>query len=123
VFSPWFDTDTVPSDQNREDQMEQFLIRPPRTRRSLALSCLVWVIASIAPPALFATVAHAQAQLSNNVDKLGVMTYNVYEGTDFTQLADAENLSQLLIAVGQTITQGAPGACRIPATWVHSSVA
>jgi endonuclease/exonuclease/phosphatase family metal-dependent hydrolase len=33
------------------------------------------------------------------------MTYNVYEGTDFTQLAAAKNLTQLLAAVGQTITQ------------------
>ena len=85
--------------------MEQFRIRPPSARRSLAFSCLIWVIASMAPSALFATVTHAQAQLSNNADKLGAMTYNVYEGTDFTQLADAENPSQLLIAVGQTITQ------------------
>ena len=47
----------------------------------------------------------AQAQLANEASKLGVMTYNVDEGTDFTQLAAATNLPQLLRAVGQTIAQ------------------
>jgi hypothetical protein len=85
--------------------MKQFRICPPSTRRGLAFSWLVWIIASMAPPALFVTAPHAEAQLSKNANTLGVMTYNVYEGTDYTQLADANNLPQLFIAVGQTITQ------------------
>jgi endonuclease/exonuclease/phosphatase family metal-dependent hydrolase len=62
-------------------------------------------IASIAPSALFSTIGHTQVHLSNSATTIGVMTYNLYEGTDFTRLADAKNLRQLLIAIGQTITQ------------------
>jgi hypothetical protein len=34
-----------------------------------------------------------------------VMTYNVNEGTDFLQVASAQNLTQFLIGVGQVLTQ------------------
>jgi hypothetical protein len=36
-----------------------------------------------------------------------VMTYNVDEGTDFLQIQAATDLNSFLVAVGQTITQGA----------------
>ncbi len=47
----------------------------------------------------------AAAQLSQGAGDLRVMTYNVDEGTDFLEVAAATNLTQFLIAVGQTITQ------------------
>ena len=37
--------------------------------------------------------------------QLRVMTYNVNEGTDYIELLNAKTLPQVLIAVGQTITQ------------------
>jgi hypothetical protein len=52
----------------------------------------------------FASVP-AQAQLSKGDGDLRVMTYNVDEGTDFIEAQKATDLTQFLIAVGQTITQ------------------
>ena len=47
----------------------------------------------------------AAAQLSQGKGDLRVMTYNVDEGTDYLEVAAATNLTQFLIAVGQTISQ------------------
>jgi hypothetical protein len=47
----------------------------------------------------------AAAQLSQGAGDLRVMTYNVDEGTDYLEVGAATNLTQFLIAVGQTITQ------------------
>jgi hypothetical protein len=59
--------------------------------------CIAAIITLLAPP--------AQAQLSKGKGDLRVMTYNVYQGTDFDEVAAAQNLLQFLLAVGQTITQ------------------
>jgi len=47
----------------------------------------------------------AAQPLSKGLGDLRVMTYNVYEGTDFLEVATAQTVEALLIAVGQTITQ------------------
>src|SRR5215813_922360 len=47
----------------------------------------------------------AAQPLSNGLGDLRVMTYNVYEGTDFLEVATAQSVEALLIAVGQTIAQ------------------
>jgi hypothetical protein len=49
--------------------------------------------------------APAKAQLSKDNDDLRVMTYNVDEGTDYLEIAQAKNVDQFLVAVGETITQ------------------
>jgi hypothetical protein len=85
--------------------MSQFRPRKPRPRLGLAFACSISIIAGIAAPAFLAETASAPAQNLNSENNLGVMTYNVYEGTDYTQLAAATNPAQLLIAVGETITQ------------------
>ncbi len=85
--------------------MRQFQLCKPSTRLGLAFVCLLRITVTVALPALLEEATSAQAQLSKGEDNLGVMTYNVYEGTDYTQLAAATNLAQLLVAVGQTITQ------------------
>jgi len=46
----------------------------------------------------------AQA-LSKGKSDLRVMNYNINEGTDFSEIAQATNQQEFLIAVGQTITQ------------------
>ena len=51
-----------------------------------------------------AGLAEAQS-LSNGKGHLRVMTYNVNEGTDFLEVVAARNLSEFLVAVGQTIAQ------------------
>jgi endonuclease/exonuclease/phosphatase family metal-dependent hydrolase len=78
-----------------------------RTSANIAqTSCrILFAAVSVASWILPVEAASAQAQLVNGAGRLGVMTYNVYEGTDFTQLAKAKNLTQLLGAVGQTIAQ------------------
>jgi hypothetical protein len=48
--------------------------------------------------------ARAQSH-SHGKGNLRVMTYNVDEGTDFLEVQQATNLTQFLVAVGQTITQ------------------
>ena len=47
----------------------------------------------------------ALAQLSKGKGDLRVMTYNVYEATNFTEVAAAQDLTEFLVAVGETITQ------------------
>src|SRR5262249_59385335 len=47
----------------------------------------------------------AAQPVSNGLGDLRVMTHNVYEGTDFLEVGGAQTVSELLIAVGQTITQ------------------
>jgi endonuclease/exonuclease/phosphatase family metal-dependent hydrolase len=44
------------------------------------------------------------AALSEDGSPLRVMTYNVDEGTDYLEVASAHTLTELLVAVGQTIT-------------------
>jgi hypothetical protein len=61
------------------------------------MSAIAMAVSLIAAP--------AQAQLSNGKGDLRVMTYNVDEGTDFIELANATDFAQFLVAVGQTITQ------------------
>src|SRR6266446_10906204 len=46
----------------------------------------------------------AQA-LSKGKGELRVMNYNIYEGTDFIEIAQATTQLEFFIAVGQTITQ------------------
>ena len=60
----------------------------------LAILTLVQLSLPIAAPAL-----------SNGKGDLRVMNYNVYEGTNFTQISQAQTLQQFLVAVGDTITQ------------------
>jgi len=43
--------------------------------------------------------------LSKGKGNLRVMTYNVDEGTDYLEVQQATNVSEFLVAVGQTITQ------------------
>jgi hypothetical protein len=47
----------------------------------------------------------AAQPLSDGSGDLRVMTYNVDEGTDFLEVAAARTVAELLVAVGQTITQ------------------
>ncbi len=47
----------------------------------------------------------AAQPLSDGIGDLRVMTYNVDEGTDFLEVAAARTVADLLVAVGQTITQ------------------
>jgi len=61
------------------------------------LPWLVVLLMCVAPPTkLYAGDADGQ---------LRVMTYNVNEGTDYIHLLNAKTLPQVLIAVGETITQ------------------
>jgi hypothetical protein len=45
------------------------------------------------------------SELGRGDGDLRVMTYNVDEGTDYIEVTEATNLSQFLVAVGQTISQ------------------
>jgi hypothetical protein len=54
---------------------------------------------------LSAGLIPARAQLSKGEGDLRVMTYNAFEGTAFLDIQHASNLSEFLVAVGQTITQ------------------
>ena len=53
---------------------------------------------------LLATGGAGQS-LSKGKGDLRVMTYNVDEGTDYLEVQQATNVSEFLVAVGQTITQ------------------
>ena len=69
-------------------------------KRSIASTTLMIVsVASI----WAAMAAPARAQLLPGVGT--VMTYNVNEGTDFTQVVGAQSLPQFLVGVGQILTQ------------------
>lgn len=70
-------------------------------RRSLYL-CLLTTMAVM----LWILTPTSGAQsLSKGTGDLRVMTYNVYEGTDYREVATARNLQEFLVAVGQTIKQ------------------
>ena len=73
---------------------------PIRPARSMAHLLVVAAIFSLATVRL----GDAQALSSGNGD-LRVMTYNVDQGTDFAEVAQATNQFQFLVAVGQTISQ------------------
>ena len=45
------------------------------------------------------------AAAQNSAGDLGVMTYNVNEGTDFLQVLSATNATEFLLGVGQIVTQ------------------
>lgn len=55
--------------------------------------------------ACLAGLATSALALSNGEGNLRVMNYNVYEGTNFTQISQAQTFPQFLVAVGDTITQ------------------
>jgi endonuclease/exonuclease/phosphatase family metal-dependent hydrolase len=95
------------NDLNREDQMIRIRALLSKPRFGLAFTCLVWSVTSVGSPALGLAAEPRSARLhpATGTHDLGVMTYNVDEGSDFTQLANAKNLQQFLIAVGKTITQ------------------
>lgn len=63
------------------------------------VACAVLAVLSCCSPAVFAQ------SLSQGRGDLRVMTYNVDEGTDFLEVQSATNVTQFLVAVGQTITQ------------------
>ena len=65
---------------------------------SCLLVCMAVVLCVAAPP------AGAQS-LSKGKGDLRVMTYNVDEGTDYTEVQNARDIDEFLVAVGQTITQ------------------
>jgi hypothetical protein len=69
-------------------------------RRYLAVGALAFAVVQVCT----FLAAHAQS-LSKGKGDLRVMTYNVDEGTDFIEISQANNATQFLIAVGQTITQ------------------
>jgi hypothetical protein len=73
------------------------LLRACRWARGAGIVCAV-IIALLAPDS-------AQARMRDWIGGLRVMTYNVDEGTDFTELTTATTEGQFLIAVGDTITQ------------------
>jgi hypothetical protein len=69
-------------------------------KRNIARATLVIVsVAAIWGAAAVPTVAQSFPGIGT------VMTYNVNEGTDFLQVASAQNLTQFLIGVGQVLTQ------------------
>jgi hypothetical protein len=74
---------------------------PGRTGAGLT----TWMAAIITFFALATGSLPALGQLSKGKGDLRVMTYNVYEGTNFTEVAAAQNLTEFLVAVGETITQ------------------
>jgi endonuclease/exonuclease/phosphatase family metal-dependent hydrolase len=81
--------------------MKHIFIRMLTLRLARWLTRPAWLLTTalaVAPP-----LAHAQ--LSNDNGDLRVMTYNVDEGTDFSELTGATTQTQFLIAVGDTITQ------------------
>jgi hypothetical protein len=51
------------------------------------------------------TVIGMPAVAQNSAGDLGVMTYNVNEGTDFLQVLSATNATKFLLGVGQIVTQ------------------
>jgi hypothetical protein len=67
------------------------------TQRAWITAAFLAIAPLIPPP--------VQAQLVNVTGGLRVMTYNVDEGTDFSELTSATNQTQFLVAVGDTITQ------------------
>ena len=68
-------------------------------RIAICMTAVIALLASLAGP------VSAEGQLSKGKGDLRVMTYNADEGTDFLEIQHATNLSEFLIAVGQTITQ------------------
>src|SRR5579872_971781 len=62
----------------------------------------VILLAAITAATLLPLRASAQG---NSFGDLGVMTYNVNEGTDFDQVIGVTNLTQFLLGVGQIVTQ------------------
>lgn len=66
---------------------------------------LIWMVLVMLIGWLATPAQGAPQALSNGKGDLRVMTYNVDEGTDFLEVQQATNLTQFLIAVGQTITQ------------------
>jgi hypothetical protein len=64
--------------------------------KALLLCLLATLLCAIIPLKLHARQADGQ---------LRVMTYNVNEGTDYIELLSAKTVPEVLIAVGQTITQ------------------
>jgi hypothetical protein len=88
--------------QNGEN-VKQILISTPTLRSALSFTHLAWITAAIVLAAL--PLAPSHAQLSKGKGDLRVMTYNVDEGTDFIEVGMATDPTQLLVAVGQTITQ------------------
>jgi hypothetical protein len=73
---------------------------PIRLGRSTAHLLVVAAVFGLAT----ASMDDARALSSGNGD-LRVMTYNVDQGTDFANVAQATNQFQFLVAVGQTISQ------------------
>lgn len=51
------------------------------------------------------TIIALPAVAQNSKGDLGVMTYNVNEGTDFLQVLSATNTTEFLLGVGQIVTQ------------------
>jgi hypothetical protein len=60
-------------------------------------------IAALAPTSL--SITAAGHPISTGPADLRVMNYNIYEGTNFTQIGQAQGLDQFLLAVGDTIEQ------------------
>ena len=69
-------------------------------KRTCFYSCLLVILARL----LWIPAPAAAESLSKGKGDLRVMTYNVDEGTDYTEVQNARNLQEFLGAVGATIT-------------------
>ena len=74
----------------------------PATLKQWSAGFFTIVLVSISAATLLPVRASAQG---NTFGDLGVMTYNVNEGTDFEQVIGVTNLTQFLLGVGQIVTQ------------------
>ena len=54
---------------------------------------------------LFTLLPAVSPALSNGKGDLRVMNYNIYEGTNFTEITNAHDLNSFLVAVGDTVAQ------------------
>lgn len=72
------------------------------TRKQRAAGFITLLLAAMTAATLMPLPALAQG---NTFGDLGVMTYNVDEGTDFQQVIGAVGLNQFLLGVGQIVTQ------------------
>jgi len=75
------------------------------TRESDRETTMLRGLATILVLIVFSVPQTLASELGRGDGDLRVMTYNVDEGTDYIEVTEATNLSQFLVAVGQTISQ------------------
>ena len=89
----------------RAVRMKRFLRRRAVARLALCTGALFAPAACGDHDLLRPVVPRTAQSLSTGQGDLRVMTYNVDEGSDFTEITNASSLEEFLVAVGQTIAQ------------------